>query len=129
MRLNWQQPLALILGVILLGQFGFLFFTRGLDVGAAGPAAEGFGSPHQIGIILFTEYLLPFEITGILLLVAMIGAIVITQKERPGAPKGCQWEGIARQQAPGDDQPIPPGEPAVQDDEAEAALERNTTAR
>jgi NADH-quinone oxidoreductase subunit J len=81
-RLPWQQPLALVLGFILVAQIGYLFFTRGAAIGPAGVPPEGFGGPEQIGIILFTDFLLPFEITGILLLVAMVGAIVITQKER-----------------------------------------------
>jgi NADH-quinone oxidoreductase subunit J len=41
-----------------------------------------FGSPASIGRVLFSEYLVPFEVTSILLLVAMIGAIVITRKQR-----------------------------------------------
>jgi NADH-quinone oxidoreductase subunit J len=41
---------------------------------------EGFGSPSSIGQLLFNQYLLPFEVTSILLLVAMIGAIVLTRQ-------------------------------------------------
>jgi NADH:ubiquinone oxidoreductase subunit 6 (subunit J) len=41
---------------------------------------EGFGSPWMIGEMLFNEFLLPFEVTSIVLLVAMIGAIIITQR-------------------------------------------------
>jgi NADH-quinone oxidoreductase subunit J len=39
-----------------------------------------FGSPAHVGRLLFTQYVLPFEIVGILLLVAMIGAIVLTHE-------------------------------------------------
>ena len=41
---------------------------------------------RQLGMALFSDYLLPFEVTSILLLVAMLGAIVLTNKEK-GAQK------------------------------------------
>lgn len=40
-----------------------------------------FGSPQALGRILFTDYLLPFEIASILLLVAMVGAIFLARRE------------------------------------------------
>ena len=42
--------------------------------------AADFGSPAAIGELLFTQYLLPFEITSVLLLVAMIGVVVLTRR-------------------------------------------------
>jgi NADH-quinone oxidoreductase subunit J len=39
------------------------------------------GTPEAIGYSLFTDYLLPFEITSVLILVAIIGAIVLARKE------------------------------------------------
>jgi NADH-quinone oxidoreductase subunit J len=39
------------------------------------------GTAKQIGRILFTEYLLPFELTSILILIAILGAVVLAQKE------------------------------------------------
>jgi NADH-quinone oxidoreductase subunit J len=39
------------------------------------------GTAHAIGMKLFTEYLLPFEITSVLVLVAILGAIVLARKE------------------------------------------------
>jgi hypothetical protein len=43
---------------------------------------ESFGSPQAIGGALFSEYLLPFEITSVLLLVAMLGAIILTKSRK-----------------------------------------------
>jgi hypothetical protein len=43
--------------------------------------ASSFGGPHAIGELLLTRYMLPFQVIAILLLVAMIGAIVLTHKE------------------------------------------------
>ncbi len=51
-------------------------------VGALGslisPAAEA-GSPAAVGQLLFNKYLLPFEVTSVLLLVATVGAVVLTR--------------------------------------------------
>ena len=40
------------------------------------------GNTEQVGWLLYTNYLIPFEIASMLLLVAMIGAVVIARKER-----------------------------------------------
>jgi NADH-quinone oxidoreductase subunit J len=44
--------------------------------------SKEFGSPASIGRVLFSDYIVPFEVTSILLLVAMVGAIVITRMQR-----------------------------------------------
>jgi len=46
------------------------------------PTPEGFGSVGQIGHLLFEQYLLPFELTSILLLVAVAGALVLAGRPR-----------------------------------------------
>ena len=49
-----------------------------------------FGSPQALGSLLFIEYMLPFQMVGILLLTSMVGAIVVAQrtisKPKPGRP-------------------------------------------
>ena len=49
-------------------------------VATAAPAA-GAGNTEQVGMLLYTSYLIPFEIASMLLLVAMIGAIVLAKRE------------------------------------------------
>ena len=39
------------------------------------------GTPQEVGRALFTTYLLPFEVTSILILIAIVGAIVLARKE------------------------------------------------
>ncbi len=75
----WQRRLAIGLGVVLLGELVVLFFVEGWRGTLIGDIGSKFGSPESIGIELFNQYLLPFEITSILLLVGMIGAIVLTK--------------------------------------------------
>jgi NADH-quinone oxidoreductase subunit J len=82
--LNWQQPLAIGLGVILLVETFFVFLTRSQSEPL--PSLEQIlpesGSPTAIGELLFNQYLLPFEVTSVLLLVAMIGAIVLSRHKQ-----------------------------------------------
>ncbi len=77
----WQRRLAIGLGVVLLGELVTLFFVQGWRGTLIGDIGSEFGSPESIGIVLFNQYLLPFEITSILLLVGMIGAIVLTKDD------------------------------------------------
>jgi NADH-quinone oxidoreductase subunit J len=80
--LGWQQPLAVILAIVLIVEAGFIIFTR-TDAASVIQAADvNYASPQAIGEVLFNQYLLPFEITSVLLLVAMIGAIVMTKEEK-----------------------------------------------
>jgi NADH-quinone oxidoreductase subunit J len=80
--LGWQRPLAIILGIALIAETLFVIFFKAGDISTTDSLAEGFGSPASIGEVLFNQYLLPFEVTSVLLLVAMIGAIVLTRKEK-----------------------------------------------
>jgi NADH:ubiquinone oxidoreductase subunit 6 (subunit J) len=50
--------------------------TRGADLG------PGFGSPGEIGELLLTNFLLPFEAASFLLLVAAVGAVVLARRRR-----------------------------------------------
>ncbi len=80
---GWQRPLAMLLTLILLAESAFLIFSRSDLIAVISPAASAYASPQAIGELLFSRYLLPFEVTSILLLVAMVGVIVLSkQKEK-----------------------------------------------
>ena len=81
-----QVPLfAKYLGMLLLAAFlGLISFI----IQAMLPKTEGVvfgafqgGTALNIGRKLFTEYLLPFEVTSVLILIAILGAIVLARKE------------------------------------------------
>ena len=79
----WQRPLAISLAIVLLLEAGFILLgQRGVVPMVTSELPSGFGSPAQVGTELFQNYLLPFEVTSVLLLVAMIGAIVLTKNEK-----------------------------------------------
>ncbi len=80
---RWQFAAALVLSYSLI--IAFLIVALVLPVEPAGEFAavkQGFGSPASVGTLLFNEYLIPFEVTSLLLLAAMVGAIVLTRWER-----------------------------------------------
>jgi NADH-quinone oxidoreductase subunit J len=78
----WQERIAIVLAVILLVLAIYVIFIRSGIAVEAGTVIEGFGSPGEVGLILFNEYLLPFEVTSILLLVAIVGAIILTMRHK-----------------------------------------------
>ena len=78
--LAWQKPLAILLGIILAVEAVYVLFFKAAPAIPAAVLPDGFGSPSSIGTDLFQSYLLPFEVTSVLLLVAMIGAIVLTRR-------------------------------------------------
>jgi NADH-quinone oxidoreductase subunit J len=80
--LPWQRPLAIILGAILFAESVYLLFIRNGATGDVPQPVQDFGTPLAIGKELFSSYLLPFEITSVLLLIAMVGAIVLTVREK-----------------------------------------------
>jgi len=80
-KLQWQRPLALVLAAALSVEGGYLLFERMGDQPELTEALAN-SSPQAIGELLFDSYLLPFEITSVLLLVAMIGAIVLTLEKK-----------------------------------------------
>ena len=78
----WMQPLALGLGGLLFIEALYIIVTQSANMPVAGEAPPNFGAPDMVGETLFRQYLLPFEVTSVLLLVAMIGAIVLTVRRK-----------------------------------------------
>ncbi len=84
---NWTagKILAGLLSIGIFAQIVFLFSGNDLKIGPKGEypieIVEEIGSIALIGRLLFTEYILSFEIIVILLLVAVIGAVVIAKKK------------------------------------------------
>ena len=77
-QIAWQRPLALGLGLVLLGEAIYLLFgrpTTALSTQAA--SAAEFATPTRIGELLFSTYLLPFELTSAILLAAIVGVVVL----------------------------------------------------
>lgn len=76
----WLRPTAIVLAGLLLVEALYLIVNR--NVQPAQQASINISAPETLAEALFTTYLLPFEITSVLLLVALIGAVVLTLKSR-----------------------------------------------
>ena len=80
---RFHQGIALVLVVLLLTGFVVLLTQGG--VGSGGATAVIDSSPAALGLRLFEAYVLPFEVTGVLLLAAIIGVAVFTGKKKKEA--------------------------------------------
>jgi len=83
---SWKKVwLPVSLSVILVVEASYLLVTKARPAGnvlAPADSVNAMENIRQLGDALFNQYLLPFEVTSILLLVAMVGAIVLTKKEK-----------------------------------------------
>lgn len=80
------MPIALLIGLILLMQFSVAYGAWEADAAAEGlrasPIPEDVQNTVALGRILYDQYFLIFQLSGLILLVAMIGAIVLTLRHR-----------------------------------------------
>ncbi len=58
---------------------------------------ENFTNTHLIGNVMYTEYIHLFQISGIILLLSMVGAIVLTYRKREGVKKQSYFKQVARE--------------------------------
>lgn len=87
-ELVWKKMIApIILAAVLLIQAFLVVINKTGGAQLAANTSVADASPVPLAQSLFTVYLLPFEITSILLLVAMVGAIVLTKQEKKGTVK------------------------------------------
>jgi NADH-quinone oxidoreductase subunit J len=86
-ELRAQRPLAFLLGVIALAEI--LLLARGTDWVSGAPSqagkATGGSNVELLARSLFTRYLLAFEVTSILLVIAVVGAVVLARQSRPSS--------------------------------------------
>ena len=83
--LHRQWLPALLLALLLAAEIGFLVWVGAQDVAAAPERSEAIlrgmgGNVETLGMALYNDYILPFEVASMLLLVAMIGAIYLAKK-------------------------------------------------
>jgi NADH-quinone oxidoreductase subunit J len=77
---------AIVAGIIVLELAYVIWFrSDGLPVGAQLVPRDGaYSSTEELGKVLYTQYLYPFELAGMLLLLAIVAAILLTMRHRPG---------------------------------------------
>ncbi len=83
------KPLSIILGTIILIEFLYLLFMDNTTLVNLSNSSnlEQKNNTISLGNIIYTDFALLFQMCGVILLVAMIGAIVLTLRNRPGVRK------------------------------------------
>ncbi len=77
-----QIVVAAALSLVLLVEMVLALGRGALSGAQTAPASnQGFGTTLTVGRLLFTDYLFPFEITSVILLVAMVGALVLAKRQ------------------------------------------------
>lgn len=81
-------PVAALVAVVMAVELLMVLWSRGrfgLDMFPAPvPHTTAYSNTRELGELLYTNYLLPFEVAGVILLVALIAAVALTLRKRPG---------------------------------------------
>jgi NADH-quinone oxidoreductase subunit J len=102
------MPLGLVIGAFLAAEMILVstaVATRGAARDSDTPMASGAGvdisNVEAIGRVLYTDYIYFFQAAGLVLLVAMIGAIVLTLRHKPGVKRQIIMDQVLRTPATG----------------------------
>lgn len=88
LRRVYLIPIALGLAAILIGETAFILTLGGSSAVNPTTTDKTVGLTSSVGTGLFTEYLLPFEITSVLILMALVGAITLARRASVATPEG-----------------------------------------
>jgi NADH-quinone oxidoreductase subunit J len=82
---RWMKGLSFVIAGVLIIEL--VFALKGF-LSPAQTAIEGSaGTPTDLGRLLFTKYLYPFEITSVLIIAALVGAMILVKKKDEGKEK------------------------------------------
>ena len=80
-------PLGILVALIVIAQIGLVVWARNLGLDPPAPPAPkpaGYSNTAELGELLYTRFLYPFEVAAVILLVAIVAAITLTMRRRPG---------------------------------------------
>jgi NADH-quinone oxidoreductase subunit J len=86
-RFTRYIPLAAIVAGVVVFQLVSVVWTRNLGVDvtrAATPQPADYSNTAELGTVLYTQYVYPFELAAVLLLIAIVAAISLTMRKRAG---------------------------------------------
>jgi NADH-quinone oxidoreductase subunit J len=92
-------PVGALVGAVLVAELVFVFGHSSLGIAPVSSPTPPLGqvsNTEALGNILYTQYFYIFQVAGLVLLVAMIGAIVLTHRERPGVKRQRIGAQVAR---------------------------------
>ncbi len=77
---------AVLVGVVMLAEMAILLGGKAIGLTGEMPGApQAVSNTKELGRVIYTQYLLPFELAAVVLLVAMVAAIALTFRERRGS--------------------------------------------
>src|SRR6185436_2523405 len=79
-RLRFLVPVAIGMAAVLIGETAFILYSVQATESGVPRTVSNVGLTQSIGVGLFTQYLLPFEITSVLLLMAIVGAMSLARR-------------------------------------------------
>jgi NADH-quinone oxidoreductase subunit J len=91
-------PLAIAIAIIMVGELVQLIWLRSQGIEGSlefAPNPEGYNNTKELGAVLYTEHVYAFEIAAVILLLAIVAAITLTMRKRPG----LKQQNISRQVA------------------------------
>ena len=98
-------PIGLLISVIIFFELiiviGGWKYKPDLFNSAKSSLENGVSNTHSLGQVLYTDYIHVFQISGMILLIAMIGAIVLTFRQREGVKKQSYLKQISRERTEG----------------------------
>ena len=96
------MPIGALIGIILLAELILVFGSwiavpmANITAGVPTPTSTETSNTHALGMLLYTKYIYFFQTAGLILLVAMVGAIVLTLRQRSGVHKQRISDQLAR---------------------------------
>jgi NADH-quinone oxidoreductase subunit J len=82
-----NAPLGALVAGVIVAEIVYVVWARqlGLDLsGGAPPLPADFSNTKALGAVLYTDYVYPFQLAAVVLLIAIVAAIVLTMRRRPG---------------------------------------------
>ena len=85
---TWTPFVGVLLGIILIASMIYAIAGANTPTPAVSVAVQG-GIPEALGLEFFSRYILPFELTAVLLLVALLGALLVARRPKTGPKTGA----------------------------------------
>ena len=80
-------PLGAVVALLMLVEIGQVIWVKNNDIALlerSAPRPADYSNTEELGAVLYTDYVYPFELAAVILLVAIVAAIVLTMRKRPG---------------------------------------------
>lgn len=82
------MPVGFLVGIFMAAEMIVVFlYQPAFDISKPSPKPADYSNTQELGELLFTEYVYPFEIAGVILLVAIIAAISLTTRKRTASKR------------------------------------------